>query len=62
MKGFIKITQTNDGITYINVNHIIKFSRETADECRIYLRDKTLIQTRSTLDDIEKLINDSLSS
>nr|WP_315241620.1 hypothetical protein [uncultured Flavobacterium sp.] len=62
MKGFIKITQTNNGVTYINVNHIIRIARETAEECRIYLIESTVIQTNSTLDEIEKLIDYTLSS
>lgn len=60
MKGFIKITQTNSQITYINVKHIVKIFRVT-DESRIHLIESDIIQTKISLDEIEKLIDNALT-
>lgn len=59
MKNFIKITQTNNQVTYINKRNIIKFYRSKAEEVTIVTIDSDKIETEATLEDIIKLINDA---
>ncbi|WP_445716883.1 hypothetical protein [Flavobacterium sp.] len=59
MKGFIKVTQTNNQLTYINISNIIKFYRSKAEEVSIVTVDLEVIKTKLTLEDIEKLIHNA---
>lgn len=59
MKGFIKITQTDSQLTYINISNIIKFYRSKAEEVSIVTIDSEIITTKITLEELEKLINNA---
>lgn len=59
MKGFIKITQSNNQVTYINISNIIKFYRKNADYTGILTTDSIEIECKATLDGLVKLINDA---
>ena len=59
MKGFIKITQSNNQGTYINVSNIVKFYRKTQDHTGIITVDSVEIECKQTIEELEKLINDA---
>ena len=59
MKGFIKVHQTNNQLTYINVSNIIKFYRSKAEEVSIVTIDSEIITTKLTIEELEKLINNA---
>ena len=59
MKGFIKITQSNNQGTYINVSNIIKFYRKTQDHTGIVTTDSVEIECKQTVEEIEKLIDNA---
>ena len=53
MKGFIKITQSNNQGTCINVSNIIKFYRKTQDHTGIVTTDLVEIECKQTIEEIE---------
>ncbi len=55
MKGFIKVHQTNNQLTYINVSNILIFYR-SIDCVKILLVDNMEIECTQTLEDLEKLL------
>ena len=55
MKGFIKVHQTNNQLTYINVSNILVFYR-SIDCVKILLVDNMEIECTQTLEDLEKLL------
>ncbi len=55
MKGFIKVHQTNNQLTYINVSNILIFYR-SIDCVKILLVDNVEIECTQTLEDLEKLL------
>lgn len=55
MKSFIKVHQTNNQLTYINVSNILIFYRST-DCVKILLVDNVEIECTQTLEDLEKLL------
>lgn len=59
MKGFIKITQINNQTTYINVSSIIKFYRSKVEETTIVTNDSDKIESKATLEELVKLIDDA---
>ena len=59
MKKFIKITQTNNQTTYINILNIIKFYRSNAETVTIVTTDSDKIECKQTLDELVKLIDDA---
>lgn len=59
MKGFIKITQTNNQTTYINISNIIKFYRSKAEETTIVTTDSDKIESKATLEELVKLVDDA---
>lgn len=59
MKGFIKITQSNSQVTYINVSSIIRFYKKSGDYTAIVTTDSKEIECKATLDELVKLIDDA---
>ena len=59
MKNFIKVTQSNNQGTYINVSNIIKFYRKSQDYTGITTVDGAEIECKQTIEELEKLINDA---
>ena len=55
MKCFIKVHQTNNQLTYINVSNILIFYR-SIDCVKILLVDNMEIECTQTLEDLEKLL------
>ena len=60
MKGFIKITQSNNQGTCINVKNIIKFYRKSQDYTEIVTIDGVEIECRQSFEELEKLIHNAL--
>ena len=61
MKGFIKITESNNQGTYINVSNIIKFYRKSGDYTSIVTTDSKEIECKQTLEELVELINNTSS-
>ena len=59
MKGFIKVTQSNNQLTYVNISNIIKFYRKSGDYTAIVTTDSTEIECKASLEELVKLINDA---
>ena len=59
MKGFIKITEADNRGGFLNISTIVKFYRKTQDTIGIDTVDGKSIECKQTLEEIEKLINDT---
>lgn len=55
MKGFVKITQSNNQGTYINVSNVIKFYRKSQDYTGILTVDGKETECKETFEELEKL-------
>ncbi|MFM7895515.1 MAG: hypothetical protein ACKO8L_06180 [Flavobacterium sp.] len=60
MKGFIRVTQTNNQGTYVNVNNILTISK-TVEGCSITLIGNVIIETKLDFDKAEDLVNNAFS-
>lgn len=60
MKGFIKVTQTNNQGVYINILEIVKINK-TQGGTDIFLTSAEKIETAIDFDSIEKLIDGASS-
>lgn len=58
MKGFIKVTQTNNQWTFINVSNILFFYR-SLNGITIVMKGQVDIECKQTLEELEKLINNA---
>ncbi len=61
MREFIKILQSDNKGTYININNIVKFYRKTHDTLGIDTVDGKTVECRLELDDLVKLIDKTSS-
>lgn len=60
MKGFIKVSQTNNAGNYVNVSHIIRFYIKNQNSTALILSDGSEIECKQTFEEFEKLVNDAL--
>lgn len=60
MKGFIKVTQTNNQGSYLNISHIIRIDK-TAVGTAIFLIEGEKIETKIQFDEIKNLINNAVA-
>lgn len=60
MKGFIKITQTNNAGNFINVAHIIRFYIKSQDSAAIVTSDGSEIECKQKFEELEQLIHNAL--
>lgn len=62
MKGFIKVTNVDKEIGYVNIHHVLRFYRSSPDyagKAFLFVEDTqntTVIQTLETVEDIVALI------
>lgn len=60
MKGFIKVSQTNNAGNYVNVTHIVRFYIKSQNSTAIVLSDGSEIECKQSFEDLEKLVYNAL--
>lgn len=55
MKGFIKVTKSDNQTNYINVSNVIKFYRKSQDYTGILTVDGKETECKETFEELEKL-------